>query len=164
MNKVKHSLFLFVILMVVWALFTSVDGQEILTGAIISLLITLITIKAEPILGHIKLTPKSFVYFLLYIVVFIKELIMSNIDVARRVVDPKLPIKPGIVKVRTKLKSKLGKIILANSITLTPGTMTTEIKDDYLYIHWIEISHDDIEGATKEIVETFEKYLEVIFG
>ncbi|MCK4530860.1 MAG: Na+/H+ antiporter subunit E, partial [Candidatus Marinimicrobia bacterium] len=45
-----------------------------------------------------------------------------------------------------------------------PGTLTVDIKDEYLYIHWIEIKHDDLEGATKDIVQKFEKYLEVIFG
>jgi multicomponent Na+:H+ antiporter subunit E len=164
MNKVKHSFFLFVILMVFWILFTSVKKQELITGAIVSFIITIISLKMEPILGDIKLTPKSLLFSIIYVFVFIKELIISNIDVARRVIDPKLPIKPGIVKVQTKLKSKLGKMVLANSITLTPGTMTTEIKDDYLYIHWIEAKEKDVEGATKVIVQTFEKYLEVIFG
>ncbi len=164
MNKVKHSFFLFVILMIFWVLFTSVEKQELITGALVSLIITLISLKMEPILGDIKLTPKSILFSFIYLFVFIKELIISNIDVARRVIDPKLPIEPGIVKVQTKLKSKLGKMVLANSITLTPGTMTTEIKDDYLYIHWIEAKEKDVEGATKVIVQTFEKYLEVIFG
>jgi len=68
------------------------------------------------------------------------------------------------VKVKTKLTSNIAKTILANSITLTPGTLTVDIKDEYLYIHWIEIQHDDLEGATLDIVAKFEKYLEVIFG
>lgn len=138
--------------------------QEIWAGLVIAALVSLFTIKMELVLGDVKLTPKSFLYSLIYVFVFIKELIVSNLDVARRVVNPKLPIKPGIVKVKTKLNSKIAKTILANSITLTPGTLTVDIKDEYLYIHWIEITEDDLEGATKAIVEKFEKYLEVIFG
>ena len=138
--------------------------QEIWAGLAIVALVSLFTIKMEPVLGDVKLTPKSFLYSLIFVFVFIKELIVSNLDVARRVVNPKLPIKPGIVKVKTKLNSKIAKTILANSITLTPGTLTVDIKDEYLYIHWIEITEDDLEGATKAIVEKFEKYLEVIFG
>ncbi len=164
MKKVKHSFLLFVTLMLFWILLTSLDFQEIIAGVITSLLIVLLTFKMEPIFADIKITPKSIVFSVIYIFVFIRELIISNIDVARKVIDPKLPIKPGIVKVRTKLKSKIGKTILANSITLTPGTMTTEIKGEYLYIHWIEIKEDNLEGATHAIVQTFEKYLEVIFG
>jgi multicomponent Na+:H+ antiporter subunit E len=91
-------------------------------------------------------------------------LIKSNLDVARRIISPKLPINPGIVKVKTKLKSPLGRAILANSITLTPGTLTVEMRDQYFYIHWIDVSVSDINASTEAIVSKFEKYLEVIFG
>jgi multicomponent Na+:H+ antiporter subunit E len=53
---------------------------------------------------------------------------------------------------------------VANSITLTPGTITVDIKDDTLYIHWIDVTSTDIEEATKNIVVSFEKYLEVMYG
>lgn len=129
----------------------------------VAALVSLFTLKMEPVLGDIRLTPKSLAYSVIYIFVFLKELVVSNIDVAGRVINPKLPIKPGIVKVKTKLNSRIAKTILANSITLTPGTLTVDIKDEYLYIHWIEIKHDDLEGATQDIVAKFEKYLEVIF-
>ena len=75
-----------------------------------------------------------------------------------------LPINPGIVKVQTKLKSRLGRAFLANSITLTPGTLTVETKGEYFYIHCIDVTSHDIEEATQKIVSTFEKYLEVIYG
>lgn len=164
MNKVKHSLFLFVILMLIWILLTSLNIQELTAGIITSILIVLLTMKLEPVLGDIKINPKSILYSIIYFFIFVKELIVSNFDVARRVLSPSLPINPGIVKVHTKLKSKIGKLVLANSITLTPGTLTTEIEGENLYIHWIDITEDDMDGATKEIVEKFEKYLEVIFG
>ena len=164
MKRFKHTLLLFLFLMLLWVLLTPNDMQEIWAGLAVSALVALFTLKMEPVLGDVKLTPKSLVYSVIYLFVFLKELIVSNLDVARRVVDPKLPIKPGIVKVKTKLNSRIGRTILANSITLTPGTLTVDIKDEYLYIHWIEIKHDDIGGATQNIVAKFEKYLEVIFG
>ncbi len=164
MKRFKHTVLLFLFLVLLWALLTPHNMQEIWAGVAVSALVALFTLRMDPVLGDLKLTPKSFLYLLIYIFVFIKELVISNLDVARRVVDPKLPIKPGIVKVKTKLNSRIGRTILANSITLTPGTLTVDIKDEYLYIHWIEIKHDDLEGATKDIVQKFEKYLEVIFG
>ena len=66
-------------------------------------------------------------------------------------------------KVKTKIKSEMGKVILANSITLTPGTFTIDLKDEYLYIHWINVRYKDIEKATQEIVGRFEKFLIKIF-
>ncbi len=164
MKKIKHAILSFLGLMLIWVMLTPPDMQEIVAGLIVSVLVVLLTLGMEPVLGDIRLTPKSLLYGVLYVLVFLRELLVSNLDVARRVIDPKLPIKPGIVKVRTKLQSRIGRTILANSITLTPGTLTTEIRGDYLYIHWIEIRHEDLEGATRDIVQKFEKYLEVIFG
>lgn len=164
MRKLKHSILLFLILMIFWILFTSLDVQELTIGAIASIIIVLMTIGLKPVLSAIKLNPKSILFSIIYLFVFLKELIKSNIDVAFRVISPKLPINPGIVKVKTKLKSPLGRAFLANSITLTPGTLTVEMRDEYFYIHWIDVTSENIEGATKSIVSNFEKYLEVIFG
>jgi multicomponent Na+:H+ antiporter subunit E len=145
-------------------LLAGTNQQELIAGAITAFIITLIFLKSAEVFGEIRLTPKAFIYFIIYIFVFLYALIKSNIDVAFRVLNPKLPINPGIVRVKTKLKSRLGRIILANSITLTPGTLTVETKDDSFYIHWIDVTSPDIEGATNAIVTNFEKYLEVIFG
>lgn len=54
-------------------------------------------------------------------------------------------------------------MILANSITLTPGTLTVNIDEDKLFIHWIEVKTADQQLATQEIVRKFEKYLEKIY-
>jgi multicomponent Na+:H+ antiporter subunit E len=90
---------------------------------------------------------------------------MANIDVAYRVLHPALPIKPGIVKVKTSLKTDTALTFLANSITLTPGTMSVDIDTDngFLYVHWINVKDKDVEAATKIIVERFENILAKIF-
>ena len=75
-----------------------------------------------------------------------------------------MPIKPGVVVIKTSLKQDMAKLILANSITLTPGTFTLDIKGDKLLIHWIYVRSEDIEESTKNIGERFEKYLKVIFA
>lgn len=108
---------------------------------------------------------KRFFYLLLYIPIFIFYCILANIDVAYRVLHPKLPIRPGIVKVKTSLSTTTGRVALANSITLTPGTLTVDLTDDgYLYVHWINITTIDVEEATKRIVRRFEPILKEVFG
>lgn len=164
MKEIKHSIILFMLLMAIWILLTSWETQELIAGLITSFLIAILTYRLEPVLAAISLTPKALLYSIAYIFVFARELVLSNLDVARRVLTPSLPLKPGIVKVNTKLKSKIGQLVLANSITLTPGTLTAEVKNGNLYIHWIDIKEEDVAGATQEIVAKFEKYLEVIFG
>lgn len=63
------------------------------------------------------------------------EIIKSNIDVVRRVLDPRLPIERCVVRVPTGQLSALGKAIYANSVTLTPGTVTLDIDGDELVVH-----------------------------
>jgi len=101
-------------------------------------------------------------WFIVYLIVFIWECIKANIDVAYRVLHPAMPIRPGIVKVKTTLKSDMAKMLLANSITMTPGTISVDIIDDYLYIHWIYIRSEDPEVYTKIITGAFEKYIKRI--
>jgi len=76
-----------------------------------------------------------------------------------------VPINPGIVKVKTILKSDTGLTFLANSITLTPGTLSVDIDQGkgFIYVHWIDVKDKDIERATRLIVHRFEKILSRIF-
>jgi len=78
-------------------------------------------------------------YSLLYIAVLIKEIFKSNFHVAKIVLSPKLNMVTSIVTINTKLKSDFNKTILANSITLTPGTLTLDMKDDKLIIHCLDM-------------------------
>lgn len=164
MKNTKSAFIGVVILFAVWVMLTDFSSQEMIFGGATALLIVFLFHSRLAVLGDVKLNPRSLVYMVMYLFVFMWELLKSNIDVALRVISPKLPINPGIVKVKTRLKSPLGRAFLANSITLTPGTLTVEMKDEYFYIHWIDVTSDDIEGATESIVSNFEKYLEIIFG
>jgi len=111
-----------------------------------------------------RITPKRIAYTIAYILYLFIAIIKANLDVASRVVRPAIPLNPGIVSVKTELKSSIGKTVLANSITLTPGTLSVDINEDTLYIHWIDVKKKEEEGATEAIVKGFEKYLKVIFG
>ncbi len=117
-----------------------------------------------PTTVRLNLAAKRLAYAVAYMGYLFIEIVKANLDVARRVIQPRIPINPGIVRVKTRLKSPVGRMILANSITLTPGTLTVDIKDDHLYIHWIDVTDKEEQQATEKIVAGFEKYLEVIFG
>jgi multicomponent Na+:H+ antiporter subunit E len=98
-----------------------------------------------------------------YLFVFIWQLLLANIDVARRVLSPTIPLNPGIVKVKTKLKGDFGKLTLANSITLTPGTLSIDIIDDELFVHTVFVKGETEEAKQQNIIEPFEKILGGIF-
>jgi len=164
MKILKQGILLLLFLFLFWVLLTSLDRQELLAGGIVVVLLTLIFFRKAAPFSEYKLTFKSLVYSVAYLFIFLWALVRSNLDVALRVLNPKLPINPGIVKVKTSLSSKTGRLILANSITLTPGTLTVETEGEHFYIHWIDVSTQDVNLASQEIVSKFEKYLEVMFG
>jgi multicomponent Na+:H+ antiporter subunit E len=155
-----HFLFLFGF----WIVMTwTIAVPDLIAGCILALIFsTLFNSLFEKNLLKL-LNPVRLWWFLVYIPVFLYHMIVANLDVAYRVINPGLPINPGIVKIKTSLKTDLAKTFLANSITLTPGTMTVEIKDEFLYIHWINVLHTDVENATNDISKVFEKYIKRIF-
>jgi len=124
---------------------------------------SLVLFKDYKTLGLPNFTIKRLLFFIIYSFILFWEIIKANFDVAYRIIHPKMPIKPGIVIIKTRLKSNIGKLALANSITLTPGTFTLDIVNDRLLIHWINVKFTDIEKDTKIIGEKFEKYLRIIF-
>ena len=69
-----------------------------------------------------------------YIFVLILEVISANVSVIKLVLSPKIKIKPVLVKFNTDLETDLAKVVLANSITLTPGTITCDLEDDGTFI------------------------------
>ncbi|RKX54607.1 MAG: Na+/H+ antiporter subunit E [Thermotoga sp.] len=164
-EKSRSFIYLFVLLILVWLAFTSsFHLQELVIGILISLVLSIVISKEYLKLDLPSFTIKRFIFLLIYILVLFKEILKANFDVAYRVIHPKMPIKPGIVIIQTHLKSDIAKMILANSITLTPGTFTLDILGDKLLIHWINVKAENIDETTKIIGERFEKYLKVIFA
>jgi multicomponent Na+:H+ antiporter subunit E len=155
-----------VLLFVLWLFLTgSRDPQEVVVGAAVAILVAvLVAGPARSLTASREPFVKRAAYAVAYIPYLLWQILLSNLDVARRVVSPRLPINPGIVRVRTNLKSPLGRLILTSSITLTPGTLTVEADGGDLFIHWIDVTADGIEESTARIVSGFERFLEVIFG
>jgi multicomponent Na+:H+ antiporter subunit E len=165
MKNLKGRVVLFLILEFFWIILNNtLDLRTWLYGLVIVIPIVLLFGGGTHIFSGVKLTPSGILYSFQYIGVFINALVRSNIDVIFRVLHPKLPIRPGIVRIETKLKSPMARMILANSMTLTPGTFTVDMKDNILYIHWIEVCCEmDREKTTQEIAGNFEKILAKIY-
>ena len=163
-EKVEGFVWLLVITFALWLALTSkLDGPELVCGGLVCLIISFFGAGIYSKLGFPTLSIKRILFSLAYIIVLFWEIIKANFDVAYRIIHPKMPIKPGIVIIKTRLKSDIAKMILANSITLTPGTFTLDVIDDELLIHWINVKTEDIDEATSMIGRRFEKYLRVIF-
>lgn len=91
--------------------------------------------------------PLSF-RFLGYLAWLIKEIFNANVNVARIILNPRLPISPIMVPFRASQRSDLGRMIYANSITLTPGTITTGTDGDILRVH--ALTWHDVDGREED--------------
>jgi len=155
----------FIVSFGVWlALTGTLEWEEIPAGLVISTLAAALGWKRFSQVGLSALTPKKVIFFLLYIPVFFWEMIKANFDVAYRVIHPRMPIRPGVVRIKTGLKSDAGKFALANSITLTPGTLTMDVRGEDLLIHWINVRSPETEAATEMIGSRFERFLRRVFS
>jgi multicomponent Na+:H+ antiporter subunit E len=147
-----------------WLLLTwSLAPDEVAVGLILSFLVATLLAHIYPNEPEKALDPRRWFYLALYIPYFIYYCLIANLDVAYRVLHPDMPIRPGIVKVRTQLRTEIGKTFLANSITLTPGTLAVDIIGQDLYVHWINVKGDDPAAHTAEIVTRFEGFLRRVF-
>ena len=165
-----RRLIYFVVALIIWILGAwpfidgRIDRQMFIAGLIAAGIVAFLFHEILPKEHHVLTSPVRIFWALVYLPVFFYYVIMANLDVVYRALHPKMPIKPGIVKIKTVLKTESGITALANSITLTPGTLTVDLTDDgFLYIHWINVKSDDVEQATEFIAKRFEWFLLKIF-
>jgi multicomponent Na+:H+ antiporter subunit E len=164
-NITLQFLNLWLTLMLIWVIANGTLAVDtLITGVVVCAAIALAFASFARVYSVIRWSPKVIIYYLMYFAVFLVELTKANLNVMRLVFSPRIDIEPGIVEIKTSLKSPIGRLALANSITLTPGTLVVDIKDDSLFIHWINVSATDPVAATEEISARFERYLKVIYG
>ena len=70
-----------------------------------------------------------------YAVWLLGQVVLANLDVARRILSPDLPISPRVVRVEASQRSAFAQVVFANSITLTPGTVSMELQDGVIEVH-----------------------------
>ncbi|MCK4347642.1 MAG: Na+/H+ antiporter subunit E [Thermoplasmatales archaeon] len=159
-----------IICFIIYLLLTTGSGtlglwsiEEILLGLILSLITGFVTRNIFVKKDLRMLNPVRWIIFVWYVIgPFFVGMAKANFDVAYRVITGK--INPGIVKISPDLKTDLGITLLANSITLTPGTLSVDIDEEKndLYIHWINVKEDVLKGDSvdcKYICGNFDKWI-----
>lgn len=140
------------------------DLQSIWLGILVSAIVAVIFGKNFTERPERFFNPVRWFYAIIFIPVFTFQCVKANLQVSAFVLNPKMPIKPGIVKIQTQLRSRTALTLLANCITLTPGTLTVEATPDgVLYVHWIEVLTVDEAEASRIIAGQFEWFLAKIF-
>lgn len=158
------SFSVFIVSFFTWLILTSfTDVREILVGFFASIVVSVVMKRFYGIRFDLKFPLRVVKFVFIYLPVFIWKMILANFDVAFRVLTPSLPLNPGFVKVKTELKRESSKLMLANSITLTPGTLTLDVKNDELCIHWIDVKSLNEDAKKVNISGAFEKILKGVF-
>ena len=159
----------FILCFFLWILLTgSFAVQELAVGAVVSLLVAWFSAKFFVHTSPFWFFGRRFFILIWYcIAIFPWELIKANWDVAKRALSPKLNINPGIIRVPAFVDSEYGRAMLANSITLTPGTITLDIDERdgqcWYYIHWIDVQELDRDAAGETIKGRMEKWIRRIW-
>ncbi|MEM7120816.1 MAG: Na+/H+ antiporter subunit E [Pseudomonadota bacterium] len=153
-----RSVSLFAVLYGVWLLLSGIwEPFFLISGAVASLLVVIVAQRMDVIDGEghpVQLSWRALTYFpwLFW------QIIKSNIDVARRIVSPRLPIEPADGWVEASQKSTAGLVTFANSITLTPGTVSMTVHEDRIHVHALsKAGFDDLkEGEMNRRVTQME--------
>ncbi len=171
-KPLAERLVLFVILFLFWLILawpvSPIDGRllvgDIAVGVVVAAFAALVMHEMIRV-GFIRLiNPRSWFWLIIFAFAFSYYVIKGGLDVGYRVLHPRMPIRPGIVKIKSVLKTDTGKSALANCITLTPGTLTIDVTDDgVFYIHWLNVLSLDEETAAKHVLRRFEWFIQRIF-
>lgn len=124
-----------VLLFAFWLLLSGHYTPLLLTLGVLSCTLVVWLCLRMDVVDHEILTLAPAGRFLLYLPWLMKEVFVSNVTVARIILDPKMPISPGVVRFRSTQRTDLGKALFANSITLTPGTVTLDVGDGEFEVH-----------------------------
>ena len=125
-----------------WVFFSGkIDVMHLLMGLVSSLAIAIGSVDSE----SQTLSPKAAIRLpgrilrgFMYSIWLLGRIFTGALHVARIVLSPRMPIKPRFIKHKTTLKDEFGRVIFANSITLTPGTITADIEDGEFLIHQLD--------------------------
>jgi multicomponent Na+:H+ antiporter subunit E len=123
------------------------DSLTLSFGVFSCVLVTYLAWRMDREDRYAFVVPLSF-RFAGYLGWLVKEIFKANVNVARIILDPRLPISPIVVPFKATQKSDLGRMIYANSITLTPGTITTGTEGEILRIH--ALTWHDVDGREED--------------
>ncbi len=135
----SRAIVLFVFLASIWLLWSGIYEPLILAFGAVSVLLVLGVcfrmgiVDEEGSPYHIALQVRMFVY----IPWLLKEIFVSNLDITRRILSPALPISPVLFEAPSSQRTDLGRVVYANSITLTPGTVSYAVSGDRILVHSI---------------------------
>lgn len=150
-----YNVCVFLMLTTFWLILTPIRNlQSIIIGISVSLLVVMYSRDIAFTNDEMpKYNIKNLLVFFKFILMLLVEIVKSNINVALIVLNPSLPLSPCFIKVPVKFKKDVVKVIYANAVSLTPGTLTIEIQEDGYIIH--ALTKEAADGMSDSILEYY---------
>lgn len=150
----RNMIVQFILLFGLWILMSGhYDAFHMGTGAVCALVVVAVNLRLNKFFfirdDLCRCAPIRIRRLFIYIPWLLWQIVIASLQVAAVVLNPKLPANPSFVRFRTRLPNIASRVILANSITLTPGTITVELEGDEFLVHsLIDASHSSIMDGT----------------
>lgn len=157
---------MFIMLFALWVLLCgrfSADAGMLQIVAVGLVVVTLTCLFARRAFGYTLQTEwrmwRRVPLLLLYVALLVKEIVAANLQMGRLILKKDMKLHPVIVQFRVPLKTRFTRVLLANSITLTPGTITAEIQEDRLTVHCVDTAFSEgmESSAFVKLLERMEK-------
>lgn len=152
---------MFIIFFLLWIVFNERLTLEVAGfGVVISAVLYLFMVKFMDYHPRSELTAvKKIPGALKYVYTLVKEILKANMGVMRFILSPVYEVEPQLVYFKTELKNDVTKVVLANSVTLTPGTITVALEEDVMCVHCLDksmaegLEHSDFEKQLAKLEE-----------
>jgi multicomponent Na+:H+ antiporter subunit E len=144
-------------------LLASGGGADLIAGLAVAAMAAAVFGRMFPRNAGKLFSPLRYLFFACYLLIAVWALLAGCVDVAYRSLHLRVPVRPSIVKVRTSIRSEMGRMLLANSISLAPGTLVVDIVGQDLYVHWSNTLTDSPEIRRELLVGRFEDVLKRVF-
>lgn len=149
----RRQLFLAAVLLAFWIILTATLAlYNLVLGAVISAMVAAISFLILAQVLDPRIDPMVILKLPLFILVLIWEIIKANIDVAMIILRPSLPIDPGITEYETFLPDDFTRTVFADAVTLTPGTVTIDMENDLMTVHYLTPHHLKTMPARENLV------------
>ena len=154
MSSVRVFLIRAITLFAIWWVLTLGDVDGLVFGAIVTTLAAGYSVRLFPPSSY-RLRPLGLLAFLGY---FLSRSVVAGLDVARRLLSPALPVKPGEICITLNLPAGSPRWLLANTLSLMPGTLSVLIEGDRLILHCLDISapvNEDVRATERQVARVF---------
>jgi multicomponent Na+:H+ antiporter subunit E len=162
----KNKIVLFTLSYIMWMLLGwPFDWQHAVLGLFISGFIIFLTADLFPVGARNFFQLRRYYWFIFYVGLMTWECIRANINTGLLVMNPSRCLRPGIVRIKTGLKTGMAMAFLANSISLSSGALSVDVapENGILYVHWMNVVDEDAVEATRMLAARFESVLKRIF-